>query len=102
MDPYGPSSAKIRQFSGNMLQTKLEPYKVDEGYSEDTRSSDGSESAMRLDLQKGGEEMMQPPLSANLENLIRGLSEYERGGMCLERIESASNTHLHQTLHMIF
>ena len=80
MDPYGPSSAKIRQFSGNMLQTRLEPYKVDEGYSEDTRSSDGSESSMRLDPRKMDDKMMQPPVGADFENLIHGLSECKRGG----------------------
>ena len=79
MGSYGPSNSQFRQFPGALLH-RLEPYKVDEGYSEETRSSDGSESSMRLDLPKGGEEVMQPPLSASFEHLIRGLSEYERGG----------------------
>lgn len=79
MASYGPNNSHFRQLTGEILH-KLEPYKVDEGYSEETRSSDGSESSMRLDLPKGGEEMMQPPLSASFEHLIRGLSEYERGG----------------------
>ena len=79
MGSYAPNSSQFRQFPGDVLH-KLEPYKVDEGYSEETRSSDGSESSMRLDLPKGAEEMMQPPLSASFEHLIRGLSEYERSG----------------------
>ena len=85
MDSYGHSNPQIRQLSGDALR-KMEPYKGDEGYSEETRSSDGSESSTRMDQPSGGEEMMQDmmqlPLTAAVEYLMRarGASEHERAG----------------------
>ena len=57
------------------------PFKVDEGYSEDTRSQDGGDSS--IGLESGVEELMGlviPPMG-RLSDAVLTLSEAERSGM---------------------
>ena len=81
MDPFQGRDGSFGPFAGKLMQSKLESYKVDEGYSEETRSQDGSESSMRLGARPGGEDSLHQAQGPNFEDYIRGLSEYERGGM---------------------
>ena len=74
----------LRTFSSPVMSTKLDSYRVDEGYSEDTRSQDGSEPPILMDMHEGGRDgslHLQPSMAATIEQAVRGLSEYERSGM---------------------
>ncbi|KAG8530921.1 uncharacterized protein KY384_004278 [Bacidia gigantensis] len=83
MDPFNPHIDGLPGFSSTMMRPKMDPYKVDEGYSEDTRSQDGSESSMKLDIRDHSSTTMrtQPPVEAHFADFIRGLGEHERSGM---------------------
>ena len=54
-------------------------FKVDEGYSEDTRSQDGLESPMRVEA-AAPETIMPAPVIASLPEGIMALNEAERSG----------------------
>ncbi len=56
-------------------------FKVDEGYSEETRSQDDVDSAMRLDPRTNEITVMRAPMVAGLPEGIMALSEAERSGM---------------------
>lgn len=77
----------IRPFSlGRSLAAKMEPsYKVDEGYSEETRSQEEMDETMRMD--PGDESAVFGPYSsgAGLQDTVLALGENERRGesLCL-------------------
>ena len=83
MDHFHPNVETLRSFSASIIPAKLDLYKVDEGYSEDTRSQDGSEQSAMMDMREArdGSLHAQATLAASLEHAVRGLSEYERSGM---------------------
>lgn len=59
-----------------MVPTKLyASYKVDEGYSEDTKSQDDPDSPMRME--PGGEDMLQNPMVCDA---VMALGEGEKSG----------------------
>lgn len=83
MDHFLPRLEALRS---SLTTMKTDSYKVDEGYSEDTRSQDGSESSARLDGAIGNDAgdggiRLNGSAAVILENLIRGLGEVERSGM---------------------
>ena len=82
MDPFRPHSEALRNYSSTLMRPKMDSYKVDEGYSEDTRSQDGSETSMKPELSDGRVSMVhsQPSVTAQLADLVRGLGEHERSG----------------------
>ena len=62
-----------------MVVTKMDPYKVDEGYSEDTRSQDDPDSPMRME--PGGDDMLSTQMTYEA---VMALSEGEKSGkQCL-------------------
>ena len=66
---------RARAFSP-MVATKMDPsYKVDEGYSEDTRSQDDTDSPMRME--PGGDDML--PAQTAFEAAM-ALNDGEKGG----------------------
>ena len=74
----------MRLYQGNYLSPRSDSsFKVDEGYSEDTRSQDDNESPMKIE--PGAEEMVpiQVPMVGGLPQEIMALSEVERSGMLL-------------------
>ena len=59
-----------------MVSTKMDPsYKVDEGYSEDARSQDDSDSPMRMET--GGDDMLP---TQTIFDTVMALSEGEKSG----------------------
>ena len=62
-------------------------YKVDEGYSEETRSQEGIDSPMRMDAGDDSAIVAQLPLGASLQDAVLALGENERRGEYL-RLES--------------
>ena len=83
MDHFKPSYGSLASITGTALRNKMEAYKVDEGYSEDTRSQDGSEASVQLNARDDDDSLMQlqSPLVANIDEALRGLSEIDRSGM---------------------
>ena len=82
MDHFLPRLEALRS---SLTTMKTDSYKVDEGYSEDTRSQDGSESSTRLDGGVGhdagaGGIHLNGSAAVILEDLVRGLGEAERSG----------------------
>lgn len=66
----------------NYLALGVDPsFKVDEGYSEDTRSQDDVDSPMRLDPGNNEMRTMPMPMVASLPEGIMALNEVERSGM---------------------
>ena len=84
------SAGTMENFRGRLSQTFIptlkmdSSYKVDEGYSEDTRSQDGLESPMGMDSQ-GPESanLLQPHImsAAGLTSAVSSFSEAEKAGM---------------------
>ena len=75
-----------------MVSTKMyTSYKLDEGYSEDTRSQDDSDSPMRSE--PGGDEMLQKEM---ISDAIIALSEGEKSGKSWPTI-SGLGAHLTKT-----
>ena len=69
---------------GRSLIAKMESsYKVDEGYSEETRSQEGMDEAMRIDTGDEGAIFDQFPLSVGLQDAVLALGENERRGKFL-------------------
>lgn len=56
-------------------------FKVDEGYSEETRSQDDVDCPMRLDSGSNESKTMPAPVGASLPEGIMALNEAERSGM---------------------
>lgn len=77
----------MENFQGRLSQSmapklKMEiSYKVDEGYSEDTRSQDGLDSPMAME--SGSEDLIQSQLlsAAGLSSAVMALSESEKAGI---------------------
>ena len=64
-----------------MVSTKMyTSYKVDEGYSEDTRSQDDPDSPMRME--PGGDDMLQKEI---LSDAVMALGEGEKSGTSLSQ-----------------
>lgn len=64
------------------LSPCLDPsFKVDEGYSEETRSQDDVDSPMRLDPGNNEMKMTPVPMIASLPEGVMALNEAERSGM---------------------
>ena len=55
-------------------------FKVDEGYSEETRSMDSGDSAMGLEPRNSGSLSLQPDPLAALHNAVAALDEPQRSG----------------------
>lgn len=93
MDSYPANSLGHAQlYQGNYVSSRLDSsFKVDEGYSEETRSQDDIESPMKIE--PGAEEMapIHVPVVAGLPQEIMALSEAERSGM-LSILRGAPNT----------
>ena len=60
------------------------PFKIDEGYSEDTRSQDDEDSALGIEPRLGEPMTMAPPSNAGLPENVLTLSEAERSGIVLQ------------------
>ena len=81
---------------------KMEPpYKVDEGYSEDTRSQDDLDSPMGME--PGSEPLLQTHVLslAGLSAAVMNLSEIEKAGTCGENIGWQRTILTRQNLHII-
>lgn len=66
----------------NYLSPCVDPsFKVDEGYSEETRSQDDGDSPMRLDPGSNEMKVMPGPMVASLPEGIMALNEAQRSGM---------------------
>lgn len=66
----------------NYLSPCVDPsFKVDEGYSEETRSQDDVDSPMRLDSASNEMKTIPVPMVASLPEGIMALNEAERSGM---------------------
>lgn len=75
------SLSHARLYQGSYTPSTLDPtFKLDEGYSEETRSQDDMESPMKIEA---GAEMVpsQAPVPVGLLEGIMALSEAERSGM---------------------
>lgn len=73
------------------ISTCIDPsFKVDEGYSEETRSQDDVNSPMRLDPGSNEMKTIPVPMVASLPEGIMALSEAERSGMLLVSIPQMS------------
>ena len=57
-------------------------FRLDEGYSEDTRSLDDGDSAMGLELRNSTANLLEDPLVA-LQNAVMSLDECQRSGMLM-------------------
>lgn len=84
-----------RLFTKKAGSSRMDPsFKVDEGYSEDTRSQDGLESPMRVEA-AAPEQVMPAPVVASLPEGIMALNEVERSGRaycvppntCFQRVD---------------
>ena len=63
------------------MSAKMEAaYKVDEGYSEETRSQEGIDSPMQMDAEDENAILGQFPLGAGLQEAVLALGENERRG----------------------
>lgn len=77
-----------------MVSTKMDPsYKVDEGYSEDTRSQDDPDSPMRME--SGGDDALQTQM---ITDAVTALGEGEKSGKPFLRLSElkACLTELHR------
>lgn len=58
-------------------------FRLDEGYSEDTRSLDDGDSAMGLEMRTSTSNLLENPLIA-LHNAVVALDERQRSGTCFQ------------------
>ena len=66
------------------MSAKMEAaYKVDEGYSEETRSQEGIDSPMPMDAEDENGILGQFSLGPGLQDAVMALGENERRGECL-------------------
>ena len=71
-----------RLYQPSFHATSMESsFKLDEGYSEEVRSQDGSESSMRLGSRTGDMLEGANPVVAELANGLLALNEADRSGM---------------------
>ena len=78
-----PNGGNDRAFMFEKLSgVRADPYKIDEGYSEGTRSQEGLDSPMRLDGNEDSSLDTRLPPGLSLQDAVLGLSEAERKGRC--------------------
>lgn len=86
-------SYQARAFSPTVSDKMYTSYKVDEGYSEDTRSQDDPDSPMAVE--PGGEEMLQAQTDTNaLYNAVIALGDGEKSGELFSTIRGLKNAFL--------
>ncbi len=79
----GGSTTRAHTF-GRPMSVKMEAaYKVDEGYSEETKSQEGTDSPMPMDADDENAILGQFPLASGLQDAILAHGENERKGRCL-------------------
>ena len=74
-------------YQARFAPSKMDPsLRIDEGYSEDTRSQDGAESPMRMDPIGEGSLTQSWSSTAGVSHQIMSLSEVERSGMTMKAL----------------
>lgn len=74
------ASHRVHTF-GQALSSKMEAsYKVDEGYSEETKSQEGTDSPIPMDADDENAILGQFPLGSGLQDAVLALGENERKG----------------------
>lgn len=84
------STHRIHAF-GRPMSVKMEPaYKVDEGYSEETKSQEGTDSPIPMDADDENAILGQFPLGSGLQDAVLALGENERKGkfLCHRKYET--------------
>ena len=96
---------QAQPFQSMIPNLKMDPsYKVDEGYSEDTRSQDGLDSPMNMEAGSDGQQL---GIGGRLPSDVLALSEAERSGMLiwalwLVQLPSDYRTNRKQNLLIIY
>lgn len=75
-----PASRPLAALERLMAAKADSSYKLDEGYSEETRSQDGIDSPMRIDAGEESALLAQLPLGSSLQDAVLALGEHERRG----------------------
>ena len=84
------------------MRSKMDSaYKLDEGYSEDTRSEDGSESSLRIDTGGSSVAHGHRSLGASIEDALQGLNAIEKSGMLRRPLMPAHSPCSHKVRHRL-